>query len=70
MKINLIASVLIIIAIILGVCIAQEGCRQNAMINEYEYLLADAWTAQQDRESKLADCKDQLGVFYHDEDKK
>jgi len=59
MKINLIASVLIIIAIILGACIAKQGCRQNAQLNEYEYLLADSWQAQQD-------CRDQLGVFYHD----
>ena len=48
---------LIIIAILLGVWIAKEGCRKNALLNEYEFLMADVYQAQQD-------CKDQLGVFY------
>ena len=50
MKINLIASALIIIAIILGVCISRQACKNNAQLNEYKILLQD--------------CKDQLGVFY------
>ena len=61
MKTTIMASVLILIAIILGVCIANQGCRQNAMLNEYEYLLADAWQGQQN-------CMDQLGVFYKEPD--
>jgi len=55
--INLIACVLILSAIGLGVMIAKESCRRNAMLNEYEYLLADVWTEN-------VDCQDQLGVFY------
>ena len=56
---HLMAGAIIILAILIGVCIAQEGCKKNAMLNEYEYLLADAYQAQQD-------CKDQLGVFYRE----
>ena len=55
--INLIACVLILSAIGLGVMIAKESCRRNAMLNEYEYLLADVW-------AENVDCQDQLGVFY------
>jgi len=62
--INLIASGLILSAIGLGVMIAKESCQRNAMLNEYEYLLADSWTAQQEWKNKMADCRDQLGVFY------
>ena len=54
--INQIAIVLILIAIILGACISRQACKKNAQLNEYKILLQD--------------CKDQLGVFYHDEDKK
>lgn len=57
MKINFITSVLILIAILLGIYIAKEACHKNAQLNEYEYLLADAWQAQQN-------CMGQLGVFY------
>jgi len=57
MKTSIIASVLILIAIILGVCISKQACRQNALLNEYEFLIAESWQARQD-------CMDQLGVFY------
>ena len=40
----------------------QEDSHRNAQLNEYEYLLADAWQGQQE-------CKDQLGVFYTEPDK-
>jgi len=55
--IHLMAGAIITLAILIGVCIAKEGCKKNAALNEYEYLLADAYQAQQD-------CRDQLGVFY------
>jgi len=57
MKINLIASVLIIAAILLGVMIMRENNYRTAQLNEYEYLLADAWQS-------MDECRDQLGVFY------
>ena len=55
--IYLMAGGIITLSILIGVLVAQEGCKQNAALNEYEYLLADSWQAQQD-------CRDQLGVFY------
>ena len=55
--IHLMAGAIITLAILIGVLVAKEGCKQNAMLNEYEFLLADAYQAQQD-------CRDQLGVFY------
>jgi hypothetical protein len=57
LTIHLMSGVIIIIAILIGVLVAQEGCKQNARLNEYEFLLADAYQAQQE-------CRDQLGVFY------
>ena len=55
--IHLMAGAIIILAILIGVLAAQNGCKQNARLNEYEFLLAESWQAQQD-------CRDQLGVFY------
>ena len=57
MKINLIASVLIIATILLGVMIMRENNYRTAQLNECEYLLADAWQS-------MDECRDQLGVFY------
>ena len=57
MKTSIIASVLIIAAILLGVMIMRENNYRTAQLNEYEYLLADAWQS-------MDECKDQLGVFY------
>ena len=45
------------LAILIGICVVKEGCKQNARLNEYEFMLADAYQAQQD-------CRDQLGIFY------
>ena len=55
--IHLMAGAIIMLAILIGICVVKEGCKQNARLNEYEYLLADAYQAQQD-------CRDQLGIFY------
>jgi len=49
--------ILNLIAVAAGLFVAKEFNNQNAMLNEYEYLLADAYQAQQE-------CRDQLGVFY------
>jgi len=57
--IHLMAGAIIVLAILIGVLFAQNGCRQNARLNEYEFLLAESWQAQQD-------CRDQLGVFYRE----
>ena len=57
MKTSIIASVLIIAAILLGVMIMRENNYRTAQLNEYEYLLADAWQS-------MDECRDQLGVFY------
>ena len=57
MKINLIASILILTAILMGIFIADGFNKQNAMLNEYEYTLAVVWAGEQE-------CKDQLGIFY------
>jgi len=57
LTIHLMAGAIIILAILIGVLAAQNGCKQNARLNEYEFLLADAYQEQQD-------CRDQLGVFY------
>ena len=57
LTIHLMAGAIIILAILIGVLSAQNGCKQNARLNEYEFLLAESWQAQQD-------CRDQLGVFY------
>ena len=55
--IHLMAGAIITLSILIGVLVAKESCRRNAMLNEYEYLLADVWTENMK-------CQDQLGVFY------
>jgi len=57
LTIHLMAGAIITLAILIGVLVAKEGCKQNARLNEYEFMLADAYQAQQE-------CRDQLGVFY------
>jgi len=60
MKTSLLITLLILISILLGVGILGKISKQNALLNEYEYILASAWTDKQE-------CRDQLGVFYVDE---
>ena len=60
MKTSLLITLLILISILLGVGILGKINRQNALLNEYEYILATAWTDKQE-------CRDQLGIFYMDE---
>jgi len=60
MKTSLLITLLILISILLGVGILGKISKQNALLNEYEYILASAWTDKQE-------CRDQLGVFYMDE---
>jgi len=61
-KINLIACILIIAAILMGIFLADGFYKQNAMLNEYEYTLAVVWAGEQE-------CKDQLGIFYVEPEK-
>ena len=57
MKTSLLITLLILISILLGVGLMSKINKQNALLNEYEYLLADAWQS-------MDECRDQLGVFY------
>ena len=54
---HLMAGAIIILSILIGICVVKEANKQNARLNEYEFMLADAYQAQQD-------CRDQLGIFY------
>ena len=60
MKTSLLITLLILTSILLGVGLMSKINRQNALLNEYEYILASAWTDNQN-------CREQLGVFYVDE---
>ena len=60
MKTSLLITLLILISILLGVGLMSKINHQNALLNEYEYILAAAWADKQE-------CRDQLGVFYMDE---
>ena len=68
MKTSLIQTVfitlLVILSIILGVYILNDISKQNAMLNEYEYVLADVWAEKERIWAEKEDCKEQLGVFY------
>ena len=57
MKTSLLITLLILTSILLGVGLMSKISKQNALLNEYEYILAAAWTDKQE-------CRDQLGVFY------
>jgi len=59
LKTTFFISLLILIVIILGVGLMGKINKQNALLNEYEYILALTWTNKQE-------CRDQLGVFYYD----
>ena len=68
MKTSLIQTVfitlLVILSIILGVYILNDISKQNAMLNEYEYVLADVWAEKEKIWAEKEKCKEQLGVFY------
>ena len=43
---------------------AKTAVKHEAMLNEYEYVLADVWAEKESCWAEKEDCKDQLGVFY------
>jgi len=58
------ACVIFIVTIISSTMVLFEISKQNAMLNEYEYVLADVWAEKERIWAEKEDCKDQLGVFY------
>ena len=60
----LLTTVLIMIVIFLFVKELQQVHHNKAMLNEYEYVLADVWAEKERIWAEKEDCKDQLGVFY------
>ena len=65
------ACVIFIVTIISSTIVLFGISKQNAMLNEYEYVLADVWAEKEDcwaeKENCWAekeDCKEQLGIFY------
>ena len=68
MKLQIILmSTLLIIAIGIAIFVgsfAKIVDKREAMLNEYEYVLADVWAEKERIWAEKEDCKDQLGVFY------
>ena len=58
------ACVIFIVTIISSTMVLFEISKQNALLNEYEYVLADVWAEKEKFRAEKEDCKDQLGVFY------
>jgi len=68
MKLQIILmSTLLIIAIGIAIFVgsfAKIVDKREAMLNEYEYVLADVWAEKERIWAEKEDCKEQLGVFY------
>jgi len=67
-QINLILMIMLLITAI-GIAIfvgsfAKRVDKREAMLNEYEYVLADVWAEKEKFRAEKEDCIDQLGVFY------
>ena len=61
---SIMACVIFIVTIISSTMVLFEISKQNALLNEYEYVLADVWAEKERIWAEKEDCKDQLGVFY------
>ena len=58
------ACVIFIVTIISSTMVLFGISKQNAMLNEYEYVLADVWAEKERIWAEKEDCIEQLGVFY------
>ena len=58
------ACVVFIVTIISSTMVLFEISKQNAMLNEYEYVLADVWAEKERIWAEKEKCIEQLGVFY------
>jgi len=61
---SIMACVIFIVTIISSTMVLFGISKQKAMLNEYEYVLADVWAEKEKLRAEKEDCKDQLGVFY------
>ena len=58
------ACVIFIVTIISSTMVLFGISKQNAMLNEYEYVLADVWAEKERIWAEKEKCIEQLGVFY------
>ena len=61
---SIMACVIFIVTIISSTMVLFGISKQKAMLNEYEYVLADVWAEKEKLRAEKEDCIEQLGVFY------